>query len=190
MGRTMGEFGSRTRFPGSDRAGAGHCCERAGIRKRLREPCHPWIRLPEAKEGQARQVASYVVRHPYADRRRAHQVQTAGEDPADQDPSDAPVAIGIRMDQLELGVRDRGLGDRIDVRAVHVSDQIVEQRRDQIWGRDDQGGVQWTGPPDPALQIASRADQVSRQTTCPSHQAAVPTVQRLDRERTFACLAE
>lgn len=45
---------------------------------------------------------------------------------------DATVAVGERMNSRELGVRDRDLGDRLDVVTVDERDQVVQERRDVL----------------------------------------------------------
>jgi hypothetical protein len=56
----------------------------------------------------------------------------AAEDRSDEGEPDAAVAVGERVDALELGVGDRCLGDRLDVVSVREGDEVLEQAGDRL----------------------------------------------------------
>jgi hypothetical protein len=63
------------------------------------------------------------------------------EDGVDEDSADAAVAVRERVDGLELGVDDRGVGERRSVFAIGEGHEVVHQVADAIGRRWDVEGV-------------------------------------------------
>jgi hypothetical protein len=57
----------------------------------------------------------------------------------------APVAVGERVDGLELRVRDRGLGQQPQIGAPGEAHQVVHQRRYVCVVRRNELRPMWTG---------------------------------------------
>ena len=76
----------------------------------VRQPVNPRVEFTESEPGQTSQVSAGVPGDKDADWRRDGDPGAMGQDPADQDPPDATVAVPIRVDGLELSMCDRSLG--------------------------------------------------------------------------------
>ena len=128
-------------------------------------------------------VAADVGRDCGAHRRRRHQSEVAHEHPSNQHATDASVAVGERMDHLELGVSDGCLCDRVEVGSIHERDEVVEQLRQSIGRSGDEVCVEWGGATDPSLLVADRAD-VARWSRAASHERAMPSAELCRGEAT------
>ena len=79
-----------------------------------------------------------------------------------QRPAGATVAVGERVDGLELGVGDGGLGEgRVDV-VVDVGDEVVEEPGDLVgWRGDEAGATRVVGTAtDPVLDLADNSTEL------------------------------
>ena len=61
----------------------------------------------------------------------------------DERAAGAAVAVGERVERLELGVGDRRLNERGMVVAVDIGKEIVEQRVEGVRWRGDERGGAW-----------------------------------------------
>jgi hypothetical protein len=76
-----------------------------------------------------------------------------------QRAADATVAVGVRMDDLELRVHDPGMGNHRDVLSVHERNEVLDQRGDPVRVRRDVAGIARAvvGSADPVLFAADLA---------------------------------
>ena len=149
---------------------------------RVGEPAHPAEVVVAAEADEAGAVSADIGRDRHADRRGNEQGQAAHEEPRDQHASDPTVAVGERMDDLELRVRDRGLRDGVEVDTVDPDEEVVEERPEAVGGRGDEVGVERAGAPDPALLVADATD-VALRRRAPVIRSAVPAAEGVDVER-------
>src|SRR4051812_29380270 len=88
------------------------------------EPPHPRVGVAEAVRRESGEIAATVGSDPHADRWGSGETEPPREQPADENAADAPVAVGVRMDGLELRVGDGGLRHSIDVSAVYEAGEV------------------------------------------------------------------
>ena len=153
----------------------------AGAGNGVREPSDPRVVVAHAEQHEPRAVAADVGGDARAHRRRRHQRQSANEDPGDEDAPDAPVAVGEGVDDLELRVRDRRLADRVDVVAVDVGDEVVDERGHLLGWRRDEMGVERRRSADPPLLGRGRRRRAARRRAS-GHERPMPPAQALDGE--------
>ncbi len=112
------------------------------IQKLSRKPIDPGVELAEAEPGQAGRVSSGVPGDEDADGGWDTDSSAMSKDPADQDPSDAAVAVPVGVDGLELGMGDCRLGDRVHPGGVHEADEVDHEVLDPLgWGRNEGGAA-------------------------------------------------
>ena len=148
------------------------------------EPADPVVGAGGAIQRQSRQVAADVAEERDGHRWRNRQRKVAVECPADQQPADAPVPVGERVDRLELGMEEAGGRDRIVRRLVRVVDEVDHQCIDAVVGRGDVRGPMWGWSTDPAEAVPPGPLEIVVEVGR-RHQDAVPLPQVFTCQRTL-----
>lgn len=160
----------------------GHGC-------RVRDVLHESICVTGAAVGQSVEVAACVRKQHRCQRDGHSSGQPAStQDRADQSAADAAVAVGERVDGLELGVRDRGLSEYGQICSIGEGEQIGHQFVDEFRRRWHVQGVDRgvIAAPDPVLHVADNA-RIARGVEVRCHQQSVRGREIVTGDRTFAC---
>lgn len=152
------------------------------IRHRVGEPPDPPAVIAASKEDQTRGVSRDVGRDRHAHRWWDEQGQLTGQQPRDEHAAHSPVAVGEGVGDLELCVADCRVGDGIDVDAIDLDHQVIEQTAEGSRRRRREMRVKWTGSANLTLLIPGDPDVALRRGAA-RHQRSMPRAQRLDIER-------
>jgi hypothetical protein len=84
------------------------------------------------------------------------------------------------MDDFELCVPDRSLGDRVTEVVVQVSEQVVDQPVDGVWRGGNEGGVVRVRPAYPTHRVSEPSNLLPRELSMIVHEGVVPAVHVVD----------